>query len=194
MRRAAPVANRRVSLKLALFGAVTVVLLGVVLLAITREMSAPDARPAAAASANRMNVLAPRPAMAPDEQRYVESLWPIHTQVERSAVRLALGAAFYQLKDIDRVELKSRLDEARGVWQSADERISALAPPPSLEPSHNRYLAGVRLFQVSASEMLKMYDDGDDEHVVDGFPLSQQGSDRIREVGSQLFPDQYPPN
>jgi len=134
------------------------------------------------------------PALSADEQRYVEAVWPIHTQVERAVVRLALGAAFYRLNDIDRAELKTRLDQSLRVFREADESIKILTPPPALRRPHEGYLEAVRLFQGSATEMLRMYDDGNEAHLTIGFPMSQQGSDKIREVGTLLFPDQYPPN
>ncbi len=169
------------------------VLTVVVVVASTREASIADPR-APAAPAARLNVLAPRPALSVDEHGYIEALWPIHTQVERAAIRLALGAAFYRIKDIDRAELKTRLDQASGAFRDADERIQVLAPPASLLRPHEGYRQALRLFQGSTSEMLKMYDDGNEAHVTLGFPLSQQGSDLIREVGAELFPEEYPPN
>jgi len=50
------------------------------------------------------------------------------------------------------------------------------------------------MFEQSTLEMLRMYDDGNDEHMLVGFPLSVAGSDKIREVGELFWPDQYPPN
>jgi hypothetical protein len=137
---------------------------------------------------------AARPAFGPAEQQYLESLWPIHIEVERAAVRLALGAAFYRVQDIDRAELKRRLDEAQVAFNSAANKLDALAPPPEAQGSHQAYAEAVRLFQASVAEMLEMFADGDEEHLVQGFPLSQQGSDRIREIGARWFPDEYPPN
>jgi hypothetical protein len=95
--------NRRgISLQLALIGALALVLLGVVVLAAAREANlfsqraAPTAVPAAGFEQ------AARPAFGPAEQQYLESLWPIHIEVERAAIRLALGAALYRVHDIDR--------------------------------------------------------------------------------------------
>jgi hypothetical protein len=201
MRHAAPVLERRgrpalarfVSLKVVLFSGMALALVGVVILAASREGGVADPR-APTAPAVRPSLLAPRPALSADEQQYVETLWPIHTRIERAAVRLALGAAFYRLNDIDRAELKTRLDQGLTVFRDADESINTLAAPPALRRSHEGYLEAVRLFQSSAAEMLRMYEDGDEAHLSIGFPLSQQGSDKIREVGSQLFPDEYPPN
>src|SRR5580765_8387777 len=47
-------------------------------------------------------VPAPRP-RAREEQRYADALWSIHTQVEQSVARVGLGAAFYQIQEIDRI-------------------------------------------------------------------------------------------
>jgi hypothetical protein len=183
-----------VSLKAAMVGALALVLVGVVALAATREASQPASRAAPTAVATEAPLQPPRPALGPAEQQYVESLWPIHVEVERAAVRVALGAAFYRLKDIDREELKGRLDDAQRVFRTADGKITQLSAPPRLQREHQAYGQAVRMFEASATEMLKMYDDGDEEHLTRGFPMSQQGSDGIREVGAQLFPEEYPPN
>ena len=180
----------------AMVGALALALIGVVAFAATREANQPAAR----ATPTAVTPLAPpqaepaRPALGPDEQQYVESLWPIHVEVERAAVRVALGAAFFGLKDIDREEFKGRLDDAQRVFRGAENRIMQLSVPPRLQGEHQSYGQALRQFQASASEMLKMYDDGDEEHLTRGFPMSQQGSDGIREVGAHLFPDEYPPN
>jgi len=39
------------------------------------------------------------------------------------------------------------------------------------------------VFQQSALEVLKMFEDGDDEHLLAAYPLSQEGSNKIRESG-----------
>jgi len=183
-----------VSPKLALGGALALVLLGLVVLAAGREANpipraaAPTPVPVASFEHEA------RPAFSPAEQQYLESLWPIHIEVERAAVRMALGAAFYRDRDIDGAALKGRLDEAHDAFSSAAQKLDTLTPPPEALPAHQAYADAVRLFQASATEMLRMFDDGDEAHLVQGFPLSQQGSDRIRELGARWFPDEYPPN
>jgi hypothetical protein len=39
-----------------------------------------------------------------------------------------------------------------------------------------------------------MFDDGNDEHLLAAYPLSQEGSDKIRAVGGQFWRDEFPPN
>src|SRR5207249_1245504 len=109
-------------------------------------------------------------------------------------VRLALGASFYRLHDIDGPELKVRLEQAVSIYRDARARMNAMAPPPSLRGSHDGYLELLGLFEASANEMLKMFVDGSDEHLLIGFPIGLQASDQLRAVGTQLFPEQYPPN
>jgi hypothetical protein len=184
------VRSRTPSVKVVLFALVVAVLGGLVGVAISRE-AAPAAQDAATA---RLALPTPRPPRAAAEQSYLEALWPIHTNVERVVVRVALGASFYKLQDITRAELRTRLDDALVAYRTAGQRLRALQPPGTLQDRHQSYLSAVQLFEQSTVEMLRMYDDGSDEHLYRGFPLSVQGSDRIREVGQEFWPDEYPPN
>jgi len=181
--------RRGPSLKLALFALVFATLGGIVGFAASREAS-----PASSISAVRPALPTPRPALSSDEQSYVEALWPIHTEVERNAVRVALGASFYKLQDLTRAELRTRLDDALKAYRTADARLRGLRSPQSFQTRHDLYLTALHLFDQSTTEMLRMYDDGSDEHLTQGFPLSVQGSDKIREVGESFWPDEYPPN
>ena len=177
------------AVKIAVFALVMLVLGGLVGFAITRE-----AAPTATDAATRLALPTPRPARAASEQSYVEALWPIHTSVERAAVRVALGASFYKLQDLSRAELRTRFDEALAVYKAADQHLHGLQPPSSLQARHQTYLSAVQLFEQSTVEMLRMYEDGSDEHLTAGFPLSVEGSDKIRDVGEEFWPDEYPPN
>jgi hypothetical protein len=181
--------QQRPSLKLVLFAAVIAALGGVVGFAVSRETSTPSVT-----SPARPTLPTPRPALSSDEQTYVETLWPIHTSVERSAVRVALGASFYKLQDLPRAELRTRLDDALKLYRAADAELRGIHPPPSFQARHDSYLSALQLFEQSTTEMLRMYDDGSDEHLTRGFPLSVEGSDKIREVGASFWPDEYPPN
>jgi len=139
----------------------------------------------------------PRPARPPlsrAEEAYSQALWPIHGAVERSAVRVSLGQIFYKTHDMDRAELKTRVDDALATYQQAERRLRELQPPPSLERAHDNYLAAVQLFQKSAFEVLKMFDDGNDDHLLVAYPLSLEGSNKIRAVGAQFWRDEFPPN
>ena len=56
------------------------------------------------------------------------------------------------------------------------------------------YLEAVRLLRSSAAEMAKTAEDGRDEHLVAAFPLSQEASRRLLEVGKVIWPGEYVPN
>src|SRR5688572_33416350 len=96
-----------------------------------------------------------RPALSADEERYIRALWPIHGDVERSTMRMSLGQIFYTSKDLGAPELKVRVEQALGVYKSAQERMQGLQPPPTLRAQHDEYLAAVRLFEESANEVMK---------------------------------------
>jgi hypothetical protein len=178
-------------IKGSVFVAAVLALLGIVAFAATREMSATSratspvlSRPAAPA----------RPAFTPAEEAYVRALWPIHGDVERSAVRLALGQIFYKINDMDRIALKARADQALATYRQSETRLRALEPPPSVQREHEAYLAAVALFQQSTVEILKMFADGRDDHLLAAYPLGQEATDKIREVGGKFWPNEFPPN
>jgi hypothetical protein len=140
----------------------------------------------------RVAVPAPQP-FAAQEQRFADILWSIHTRVEQSVARVGLGAAFYKSQEIDRAELRQRLAQGLASYRLAEAQIEALEPPPTLRESREQYLVAVRLFQASAMEMLKMYEDGDEEHLAAALPLGLDGTTKLQEVGGQFWPDAYPP-
>jgi len=142
-------------------------------------------RPAKAASS---------PALSAAEEAYLRALWPIHGDVERSAVRVSLGTIFYETHDLDSAALKDRLEAALAAYRTADARISELKPPPSFARAHEEYLAAVRLYEQAAAEALKMFSDGDDAHLIRAYPLSHEGSNKIREIGGRFWRDEFPPN
>ena len=135
-----------------------------------------------------------RPPLSRAEEAYSQALWPIHGAVERSAVRVSLGQIFYKTNDMGRAELKTRVDGALATYRQAEKRLRELQPPPSLERAHNDYLAAVQLFQKSALEVLKMFDDGNDDHLLAAYPLSLEGSNKIRAIGAEFWRDEFSPN
>ena len=167
-------------------------LLGVVAFAVTREATTTVRGPIPAVSQPASTPQ--RPAFTRAEEAYIQALWPIHGEVERSAVRLSLGKIFYKTNEMGKADLKARVDKALATYRTADARIGALQPPPSLQRAHDDYLAAVGLFQKSALEVLKMFDDGDDDHLLAAYPFSQEASNKIREVGAQFWQDEFPPN
>jgi hypothetical protein len=179
-------------LKLSMLGAVLLGLAGILGFSLSRELANPTtSTPGAGPGSLR---IAQRPALSADEERYVEVLWPIHTQVEVAAERVGLGTIFYKTNDLDRAELKSRLDEALATYQAAEGKLRALQPPASLRSSHQTYLAAVGLFERSAVEMLRLFEDGSENHLQAGYPLYLDGTNKIRDLGGKFWPDEFPPN
>ena len=142
----------------------------------------------------RVSTRPPRPPLSPAEEAYMRALWPIHGDVERSLMRMSLGQILYKTEDLSRAELQTRIEQALVTYRGAEARIRALEPPASVRSDHEQYLAAVRLFQESASEALGLFKDGREEHLLAAYPKSQEGSNKIREVGGKFWPSEFPPN
>jgi hypothetical protein len=176
--------------KLVVIAAVLLVLFGIVIVAIAREMTS---RRLVAAAISRPTAPS-RPPLTRAEETYIQALWPIHGAVERSAARMSLGQIFYVTKDLGQAELKVRVDDALTTYRRAGGQLRALEPPPSLQRAHEDYTAAVGLFEKSAVEVLKMFDDGRDDHMRAAYPLGQEAADKIRELGGKFWPHEFPPN
>jgi hypothetical protein len=152
-----------------------------------------DQRPLRDGSATAVATSA-RPALTDEEERYIRALWSIHGDVERNAMRLSLGQIFYKTNDLGAPELKARVEQALSVYKNAKTRIQGLDAPASLRAEHDDYLAAVRLFEESANEIMKMFNDGRDDHLVAAYPKGQAGADKIREIGGKFWPNEFPPH
>ncbi|MEA2741453.1 MAG: hypothetical protein QOH05_4760 [Acetobacteraceae bacterium] len=181
-----PFSAKNTAAAVAVMTFLAVVAFGVIRLATT-------AGPAPSPAVSRI-ATPPRPAFTRAEEAYVQALWPIHGEVERSSVRVSLGNILYKTDDLGKADLKARIDAALATYRRAEARIGALQPPPSLAPAQDDYLAAVRLYQQSAVEALKMFEDGNDDHLLAAHPLSQAGSNKIREIGVRFWQDEFPPN
>ncbi len=189
--------------RLALIAAILAALIGFLSSSLRVEalpwFSAADAIPADVIPADAISadlipaavIPAPRP-LALEEQRYADALWSIHAQVETTIARVGLGAAVYQSHDISRAELRTRLNQGLAAYRVAQARVLALEPPPTLRTTHDAYLEAIGLFQQSTIEMLRMYEDGDEEHLATALPLSLDGTSKLREISGQFWPEAYP--
>jgi hypothetical protein len=182
-----------------LLGIILVALAGVLIVAGSRDVASTSAvsravtRPAAPNTAQPSRPPA-RPALTPAEERYIRELWPIHGDVERSTMRMSLGQIFYKTQDLGRADLRKRVEQALAVYQKAEVRLRGLEPPASLQRDHEAYASAVGLFKESALEVLKMFEDGRDDHMLAAYPKSQAGADKIREVGGRFWPHEFPAN
>ena len=177
-------------LKVTLFGAVVLSLAALFGVALSREVatSRDAARPRPAV------ISTPRPALTADEEAYAQALWPLHNQVKATALRMTFGGINYKTGRLDRAGLKGAVDAALASFRQSERQIEALQPPPSLRQVHDDYLGAVRLYVASATEMLKVADDGDDDHLLAAFPLSQEAGKTLLRVGGVLWPGEYVPN
>ena len=167
-------------------------LVAIVAFGVTREATTTER--ASSSAVSPAVATAPKPALTRAEEAYIQALWPIHGEIERTAARVSLGKILYKTNDLEKAELKARIEASLAIYQRAEARISTLQPPPSLEPVHNNYRAAIGLFEQSAHEALKMFDDGDDEHLLVAYPLGYEGSNKIREIGVRFWQDEFPAN
>jgi hypothetical protein len=180
--------GRSSTTKLLVFGVVGLGLVGIMVWAAVREGA--TARPNTARPA-----LAPsRPPFTASEDAYARALWPIHNEVKAAALRMTFGGLNFKIGEIDRAELRARIESSRNVHRGAETRIRELRPPASLLDVHTEYVEAVRLYQQSAVEMLKVAEDGRDEHLVTAFPMSQEAGRKLLRVGNVLWPGEYVPN
>ena len=181
--------NRSLQAKPLIWGAVVLGLAGLAVFLTYREASV-----GVTATSVQRTTEPPRPARTAAEEQYIRDLWPIHGDVQRSTMRMSLGQIFYLTKDLSRDELQLRVKDALAVYQAAETRLRALEAPVSLRNEHETYLAAIGLFHESATEVVKMFTDGRDEHMTAAYPKGQEGSDKIREVGGKFWPHEFPPH
>jgi len=189
MSRASGLLHLRMSPRAIILGLVVLGLVGVIIFSTTREINR-SATPAAVTPSSRPA----RPAMTPVEEAFIQSVWPIHGEVERSLMRTSLGQILYKTNDLSRADLKMRMEQALVSYGRAETSLRALDPPASLSNDRETYLDAVRLLRESALEALKMFKDGREDHLVAAYPKSQEASDKIREVGGKFWPNEFPPN
>jgi hypothetical protein len=175
--------------KMIILGLVVAGLVGALTIATIREMNR-DAIPGTVTPPARPT----RPALSSVEEAFIQALWPIHGEVQRSLMRTSLGQILYKTNDLSRAELKTRMEQAQEVYGRAETSIRALEPPTSLRNDREIYLDAVRLLRESAVEAMKMFKDGREDHLLIAYPKSQAASDKIREVGGKLWPNEFPPN
>jgi hypothetical protein len=175
--------------KMIALGLLVLGLVGVLAFATSREVSRTPT-PAAVTPLARPT----RPALSPVEEVFIQSLWPIHGEVQRSLMRTSLGQILYKTNDLSRTDLKTRMEQALVTYGRAETSIRALEPPTSLRNDREIYLDAVRLLRESVVEAMKMFKDGREDHLVTAYPKSQEASDKIREVGGKFWPNEFPPN
>jgi len=78
-------------------------------------------------------------------------------------------------------------------YRGAERQVGSLQPPPSFQGLHDEYLEAVRRYEQAALEMVRVYDDRQDQHLLTAFPWSQESGRALLRVGSALWPTEYVP-
>jgi hypothetical protein len=177
--------------KLLVVGLIILTVLGVLCASLLRE-AAMAGRTATADA--RPSLAPPRPALTPAEEAYAHALWAIHGDIKSAAFTLTFSGLRYKLKELQVRAFETGVQAASKSFSDAEERVRALAPPASLTQVHTQYLDAVHLFQRSAAEMLKVTEDGRDDHLLVAQPLSQEASEKLLRVGNMIWPGEYLPN
>ena len=135
-----------------------------------------------------------RPPLTAAAELYASSLWPIHSEVKLSAVNMTFAGLAYKLGELDRHDLRFRLEPIAGRFAEAALRLRKLQPPESMEKFHSDYAEALRLYQASVAEMARVIDDGRDEHLIDAQAQSEKAAAILLKLSDELWPGEYKPN
>jgi hypothetical protein len=123
-----------------------------------------------------------------EEQRYLQALWPIHTQLEQSVERLGLLTAVSETQSNDPSELQAQLEASLTSYRHAEDQLRGLDPPPDLRSIHQGYLDALRLLEQSALEMLSTVGAGNDVHPLAVVPVGLEGVSRLHALTDRFWP------
>lgn len=176
-----------------MLSALVVLLLALAGVGLRRELRTTPAADAAGATPMTERGVEHVP-LSPADEAYAASLWTVHSQVKQDAVRMTFAGLSYQMKDIQAADLRERTAPLVQSFQHAQDRLSQLAPPPSLQPLHDRYLAALKRYEEAAKLMTQFARDADNKHLIKAQALSQSASEDLLRVGDVLWPGEHKPN
>lgn len=181
--------------KMLLVSAIVAVLIVVVAVAVQRELAA-NKPPSAAAAFTAGIALSgyDAPPLTTEEETYAAALWPIHSEVKLAAVRMIFAGLNYKTEDRDARKLKSKVQPLTQTFLDAAKRVDKMRPPASLQDAHDSYKEALRLYTSATREMVKITEDGKDEHLVLAQKRSEQASLAILKLSDVLWPGEYKPN
>jgi hypothetical protein len=183
------VGGRRVAAGAAAAAALVVVVAALVVVT-HRDRGRP---PTASAARPTAQATPARPALTAAEEAYAQAMWPLHREVENSALRMSVAGILFKSGDLDPTELHNRAGAALAVFEADRPRVEALQPPGSLRPQYSSYLGALQQYQQAASALLEV-EGRDDGRLAQAAGLNQAASDVLREVGKKLWPGEYTPN
>jgi hypothetical protein len=184
-------AGRRVlSIRTLVLSVVVLGLIGVVVFATLHEKRLP-ATPGVVAEAGLEPM---RPPLTAAEEAYAAALWPLHSAVKLSAVNMTFAGLAYKLGELDRSGLHARLAPLAERFTEAALQFRQLQPPAALEGLHREYAEALRLYQTAITEMVRVIDDGHDEHLLNAQVYSEQAAAILIKLSDELWPGEYKPN
>ena len=123
-----------------------------------------------------------------DAQRYVDDLLPIHARLMQAVVRMGVLAASLGSDEDDPDDLKPQIEQTLALYRRTEEQVIGLHAPPDLRTAQSGYLTASRLFERSAMELLRTFDDRDTEHIAAAAPYSLEAMASMRALGEELWP------
>lgn len=178
-------------LGLAVAGGALAVLVGI---AAFRESRAPAPPAAAPVPAVGMGESHDRPPLSADEERFAHDLWKVHSDLRTQAVRMSFAGIAYKTGEIPKEGVRDRIAPLVKTFGQAALDIRKIATPASMQPVRDRYLEAVDLYAKASSEMIKVAQDGKDDHLLVAQEMSQRGSTLLLEVSEKLWPGEFKPN
>lgn len=178
-------------LGLAIVGGALAVLVGV---AVFRENRAPAPPAAAPAPAVGMGESHDRPPLSADEERFAHDLWKVHTDIRTQAVRMSFTGIAYKTGEIPKEGVRDRIAPLVPVFGKALTDVRALKAPASMQPVQARYQEALELYGKASAEMIKVAQDGKDDHLFVAQEMSQKASTLLLEVSDKLWPGEFKPN
>jgi len=178
-----------------LIAAIIASLVAVVALAVQREFAA-NKPPSAAAAFTAGIALSgyDAPPLTAEEEAYAAALWPIHSEVKLAAVRMIFAGLKYKTSDRDAGKLKSKVQPLTQTFVDAARRVDRMRPPASLQDAHDSYQQALDLYTSATREMVRIVEDGNDEHLILAQKRSEQASLAILKLSDVLWPGEYKPN
>jgi hypothetical protein len=174
-------------------GVVIVLLLGVIGFALQRELATKPPSAAASFTAG-LGSLPNAVPLTPEEEAYAAALWPVHSEVKLAAVRMIFAGMNYKTGGADAASVREKVQPLTTTFQAAASRVRRMQAPPSLAEAHQSYLEALALYVAASKEMIKVADDGRDEHLVIAQQNSERASLALLKLSDVLWPGEYKPN
>lgn len=172
-----------------LLSGVIVALTATVVYALQRELTPRPVRSPLPASISQ-----PVKAFSAEEEAYAAALWPIHSEVKLSAVRMSFAGIAYKTEDHDPRLLEAKVRPLVEEFATAAAKVRVLGPPASLREVHDRYLEALALYESASSTTARAAEDGRDEMLAEAQGMSFRAAEDLLKVGDVLWPGEYKPN